>query len=250
MLRILLIGCNGAMGHIVQQVTTDTGYAVIVAGVDQNAKSQNAGFPIYTCIDEVREQAHVIIDFSHPRLLPSVLDYAKRTKIPAVLATTGYDDEAENLILEASKSVALFRSMNMSYGIHAMRKLVKLAAELLHSDYDMEILEAHHNKKADAPSGTAKMLLSTIREALAEEDLHVVYGREGMPGKRASNEIGIHSVRGGTIPGEHTVLFAGYDELIEIKHTALSKKVFAKGALKAARFLAGKADGLYTMNDI
>lgn len=251
MLRILLVGANGAMGCTLQQVIADSGFAVVAAGVDAHAKDHDTpNFPMYTRMEDVTEKVHVLIDFSHPSLLNSVLEYGICTQTPTVLCTTGYSEADEQRIRDAATKLAVFRSMNMSYGIHAMRKLVQQAVSLLWNDYDVELIEAHHNKKADAPSGTAKMLLTTIHDAVPNEEITLVHGREGISGIRPKNEIGVHALRGGTIAGEHTILFAGNDEMIEIKHTALSKRVFAQGALKAARFLAGKTDGLYDMNNL
>lgn len=248
MLRVLLTGCNGSMGRTIREIVAPDSSIEIVAGVDQTGDA-SAAFSIVANIDDVREPADVIIDFSHPSLLRPIAQYAVRTQTPVVLATTGYSADDEEYVREIAKDVAVFRSMNMSYGVHAMRQIVRLAAQLLGNSCDIELIEAHHNQKADAPSGTAKMLLTTMQDAL-EQPPTIIHGREGIVGKRPAGEIAVHAVRGGTIPGEHTVLFAGCDELIQIRHIALSKKIFAQGAIKAARFLPGKPAGFYDMSSL
>jgi 4-hydroxy-tetrahydrodipicolinate reductase len=218
----------------------------VSAGIDRTIHDHYT-FPQYTEFGD-NVSGDVIIDFSHFSVVPSILDFSEKTGIPAVICTTGLTEDIINRINEVSKKTALFRSGNMSLGINLLIDLVKKAAEVLQDSFDMEIIEKHHNKKLDAPSGTAKYLVDSMNDSLSLSK-NVVYGREGMQ-KREDNEIGVHAIRGGTIAGEHTVLFAGDDEIIEIKHTALSKNVFVNGALKAAVFMKNQHSGLYTMKDV
>ena len=194
------------------------------------------------------ETGDVIIDFSHFSRLDNLLDFALRKKIPLVIATTGYSDDTLNKIREYSKEIPILLSSNMSLGINLIVDILDKIVPVLYENYDIEIIEKHHNKKIDSPSGTAKTLLETV-EKNCDEHMKRVFGREGNE-MRAKNEIGIHSIRGGTVVGEHSVMFYGNDEIIEIGHTALSKNIFAEGALKAGRFLAGQKPGLYSMKDI
>lgn len=194
------------------------------------------------------ETGDVIIDFSHFSRLDNLLDFALRKKIPLVIATTGYSDDTLNKIREYSKEIPILLSSNMSLGINLIVDILDKIVPVLYENYDIEIIEKHHNKKIDSPSGTAKTLLETV-EKNCDEHMKKVFGREGNE-MRAKNEIGIHSIRGGTVVGEHSVMFYGNDEIIEIGHTALSKNIFAEGALKAGRFLAGQKPGLYSMKDI
>lgn len=194
------------------------------------------------------ETGDIIIDFSHYSRLDTLLDYSKNKRIPLIVATTGYSDETLRKIEETAKEIPILLSSNMSLGVNLLNDILERIVPVLYGNYDIEVIEKHHNKKIDSPSGTAKTLVETI-ERSCPENMREQYGREGNS-KREKNEIGIHSLRGGTIVGEHSVLFCGEDEIIEIKHTAMSKKIFAMGALKAARFLIGKEAGLYTMKDI
>ena len=199
--------------------------------------------------DELTDEAgDIIIDFSHYSRLDTLLDYSKNKKIPLIVATTGYSDETLRKMEETAKEIPVLLSSNMSLGVNLLNDILERIVPVLYGNYDIEVIEKHHNKKVDSPSGTAKTLIETIERSCPEEMIEQ-YGREGNS-KREKNEIGIHSLRGGTIVGEHSVLFCGEDEIIEIKHTAMSKKIFAMGALKAARFLVGKETGLYTMKDI
>lgn len=199
--------------------------------------------------DELTDEAgDIIIDFSHYSRLDTLLDYSKNKKIPLIVATTGYSDEILRKMEETAKEIPVLLSSNMSLGVNLLNDILERIVPVLYGNYDIEVIEKHHNKKVDSPSGTAKTLIETIERSCPEEMIEQ-YGREGNS-KREKNEIGIHSLRGGTIVGEHSVLFCGEDEIIEIKHTAMSKKIFAMGALKAARFLVGKEVGLYTMKDI
>lgn len=194
------------------------------------------------------ETGDIIIDFSHYSRLDALLDYSKNKRIPLIVATTGYSNETMRKIEETVKEIPVLLSSNMSLGVNLLNDILERIVPVLYGNYDIEVVEKHHNKKVDSPSGTGKTLVETIERSCPEK-MKEQYGREGNS-KRERNEIGIHSLRGGTIVGEHSVLFCGEDEIIEIKHTAMSKKIFAMGALKAARFLVGKEAGLYTMKDI
>jgi len=247
-LKVLLTGCNGNMGRMVHEVIAETDGMEIVAGVDALSQKSD-GYPVFPNYEECNVDADVIIDFTHFSVVPELLDYAFKTKTPVVICTTGLDEDALAKIDKYAKSISIFRSGNMSLGINLLIDLVKKAASILGSAYDVEIIEKHHNKKVDSPSGTAYMIAEEINEEF-NNSKDYVYGRYGNDTKRDKNEIGIHAVRGGTIVGEHSVIFAGADEVIEVKHNANSKKVFAQGAVKAAEFLATKENGLYDMNDI
>lgn len=248
MTRLILIGCNGSMGRVVAKNAALSGRFEVAAGVDINAAGQQE-FPVYRHADKVREAADVIIDFSHPATLSENLALAVREGIPIVIATTGLSEEQQQEIRECAKTVPVFLSFNMSLGVNLMLRLVKQAAALLYGDFDIEIVEKHHNRKLDAPSGTALMLADAISGALPEKPRYV-YDRHARRMKREKAEIGISSLRGGTIVGEHEVMFAGTDEIIEIRHTAMSRDIFAVGALRAAQFVTGKAPGLYNMDDL
>lgn len=245
-LNILLIGCNGSMGKVISEEVYSSFNFEIVAGVDNTAESSN--YSVYKSIKEIKEKPDVIIDFSSPNSLDDILSYGLKEKVPMVLATTGYSDDQVKKINETSNIIPIFRTANMSYGVNILIKILKDITPLL-KEFDIEIIEKHHNKKVDAPSGTAKMLKDTILDSMKEE-YNIVYGRQGNDSKRETNEIGVHAVRGGTISGEHSVIFAGDDEIIEIKHQAQSKKLFAKGALKAAAYIIKKEKGLYNMTNL
>lgn len=249
MTRIIMVGCGGKMGQVISGIVEADEDAQIVAGVDI-AKAE-CGYPVYPSIAEVKEEADAIIDFSHPSLLDGILAYAVEKQVPAVLCTTGYSNEDIEKINQAAEKVALLRSANMSLGINTMMKVLETVTKTLaDAGFDIEIVEKHHNQKLDAPSGTALMLADAVSEALPY-DAEYVYDRHERRMKRPQNEIGIHSVRGGTIVGEHEVLFAGRDELIEIRHVALSREVFAVGAVDAAAFLGmQKQPGMYDMSDV
>ena len=218
----------------------------IVAGVDINPAADSP-FPIFTSPEEFQGRADVIVDFSHHSALPGLLAYAVRTGTPLVVCTTGHTEEETAAMKEASERVAVFFSRNMSLGINLLISLCRRAAATLGADFDIEIIEKHHNKKLDAPSGTALM----IADALSEDAEHsYVYDRHAERRQRARGEIGLHAVRGGTIVGEHEVLFCGKDEVITLSHSAASREVFATGAIRAARFMKGRAPGFYNMNDV
>lgn len=246
MIKILLNGCGGKMGSMVTLSSKNFPNLKICAGVDKF--KTNADFPVYESIFDCKEEVDVILDFSRPDSLDNLLSYAKEKNTPLVLCTTGYTPEQLAKIDEFSKLVPLFRSANMSLGVNVVNNVLKKISALLYDSFDIEIIEKHHNQKVDSPSGTALLLANTIKDAIPEETAYI-YGREGI-GKREHKDIGIHAVRGGSIVGEHEVIFAGQGEIIEIKHSALSREVFAVGALKACEFMAGKSAGLYSMDDV
>ena len=249
MMKILLVGCNGRMGQAITLAASEQKDLVIAAGVDIHSTGPSP-YPVYTVPSLVQEKADVIIDFSHPSGLADVLKYALASGLPVVMATTGLDGGQLELLKNASLQTAVLRSANMSLGVNLMIHLVQIASRELYRNFDIEIIEKHHNQKIDAPSGTALAIADAVNAAVSPAVMDYVYDRHNQTGKRTNHEIGIHAVRGGTIAGEHTVLFAGRDELLEIKHTAISRSIFAEGAIAAARFLHGKAPGFYTMRDI
>ena len=231
MTRIIMHGCNGHMGQVITGIVANDANAQIVAGIDLRDDGHNL-YPVFASLEECNVEADVIIDFASAKAEDTLVDYIKKTKIPAVICTTGLSDEQIASINEASKSVAILRSANMSLGINTLFKLLQDAAKVFASaGFDIEIVEKHHNQKLD-------------------DDYFYRYDRSQLRQKRDPKEIGISAVRGGTIVGEHEVIFAGEDEVIEFKHTAHSKAVFAKGAVEAAKFLAGKPAGMYDMRDV
>lgn len=246
-MRILLCGANGKMGKVVYECAANFENTTVAAGVDPYG--ENDAFPLFRSFDEIDVQADVIIDFSHPAMLPSMLKYAVEKKIPAVVATTGIDEKGLQLIKDASEKIPVFFTANMSLGINLISELAKKAAAVLSPDFDIEIVEMHHNQKIDAPSGTALLLANEISSALPEEPVYE-FDRHSKRMKRTKNEIGISSVRGGTIVGEHEIIFAGTDEVIKISHSAYSKKLFANGAINAAKYIVGAKSGMYSMKDI
>ena len=236
------------MGNAVRQIIKDTPDMEIVAGVD--ITEGTAEFPVYKSIADVKETADAIIDFSSPKALSSILDYATSKNVPVVLCTTGFSEEQLSDIKKASEKVAILRSANMSLGINTLVKLLKTATEILaNNGYDIEIVERHHNQKKDAPSGTALLLADAINDT-AGGKYEYVFDRSGRREVRPKDEIGISAVRGGSIVGDHDVIFAGLDEVIEINHRAYSRSVFAKGAVSAAAFLKGKPAGMYDMSNV
>lgn len=245
MLNVLISGALGRMGRKVYEASKNYGDVNVVAGVD--VKEDNIGFPVYSSFLSVKEKADVIIDFSAKSNLDNLLTYAKKEKINAVLCATGYDEQDIEKINGASKEIALFRSANMSLGVNILIDLVKKATSLLNG-FDIEIVEMHHNKKKDAPSGTALMLADAVKEV--DNNKYYVYGRNGMVGERKADEIGIHALRGGTVVGDHQVIFAGDSETITLSHTATDRAVFANGAIRASLFMKDKKTGLYSMSDI
>ena len=248
MTRIILSGCCGKMGGVIQNIVANRDDATIVAGVDKYNNNMT-DFPVYENISDVKEEADVVIDFSNPSLIDNLLEYGKNTKTALVIATTGYDDCQKKKIADTSKECPVFFTYNYSLGINLLATLAKKAAALLGDEFDIEIVEQHHNQKIDAPSGTALMLADAINEEL-DNRMKYEYDRHSKREKRTKNEIGMHSIRGGTIVGEHEIIFAGRDEIITLSHSARSKEVFAVGAVNAAVFMAGKEAGMYDMAEL
>lgn len=248
MIKIIMNGYNGHMGHTICNIVSKDNECDIVAGID--ITTSNATFPTFININDCDMPADVIIDFSTAKAVDDVIKYAVEKKVSVVICTTGISEDTLNRINEASKVIPVFKSANMSLGINLIQNLIKKAVSILDENgFDIEIVEKHHNKKIDAPSGTA-LLLADAANAAMNNKFEYVYDRSEKREKRNKSEIGIHAVRGGTIVGEHSVIFAGQDEVIEFNHTALSKDVFAVGAVKAAKFIAGKPAGMYDMQDI
>ncbi len=247
MTRIILSGCNGKMGKTITQCVAERTDCEIVAGFDINTEA--TAYPVFADPAACSVAADVIVDFSHPAMLDSVLAYAKAHKLPIVIATTGLSDTQLQAIRAAASEIAVFSSANMSLGISLLAELAKKAASVLGTSFDVEIIEKHHNQKIDAPSGTALMLADAVKEGLPYSPTYV-FDRHAVRKKREAHEIGFSSIRGGTIVGEHDVLFAGLDECITLSHSATSKGVFATGATNAAIFLVGKPAGYYTMKDL
>lgn len=249
MTKILLHGCNGKMGRMITELVKNDADAEIVAGVDAYTGVPNE-YPVFDSVEKCDVEADVVIDFSNAGAMDALLDYCAAKKLPVVLCTTGLSETQLEKVQETAGKTAILKSANMSLGINLLMKLLKDAAKVLgNSGYDIELVERHHNQKLDAPSGTALALADSINEALNGE-YHYVYDRSQVRQKRDAKEIGISAVRGGTIVGDHAVIFAGTDEVIEFKHSAYSRNVFAKGAVEAAKFLAGKAPGMYDMSDV
>nr|WP_296956879.1 4-hydroxy-tetrahydrodipicolinate reductase [uncultured Mediterraneibacter sp.] len=249
MIKILMHGCNGKMGRMITELVKNDSAAEIVAGVDKYTAVPN-DYPVFESITACDVDADVVIDFSNAGAVDELLAYCTEKKLPVVLCTTGLSEEQLKKVEESSEKSAILKSANMSMGINLLLKLLKDAAKVLApAGYDIELVEKHHNQKLDAPSGTALALADSINDALNNE-YNYVYDRSQVRQKRDAKEIGISAVRAGTIVGEHEVLFAGTDEVIEFKHTAYSRSVFAKGAVEAAKFLAGKETGMYDMGDV
>lgn len=249
MVRIIMHGCNGKMGQVITRMAAEDKECEIVAGIDTCEGCLN-GYPVFDSLQDCDVEADVVIDFSNAKAVDGLLENCKKRRLPVVLCTTGLSKEQIQKVEDTAKETAVLKSANMSLGINLLMRLLQDAAKVLSpAGYDIEIVEKHHNKKVDAPSGTALALADAINET---QDMKYAYcydrSQERKP--REKQEIGISAVRGGTIVGEHEVLFAGEDEVIEFKHTAYSKAVFAKGALEAAKFLAGKPAGKYDMSDV
>ncbi|MCL2088232.1 MAG: 4-hydroxy-tetrahydrodipicolinate reductase [Oscillospiraceae bacterium] len=244
--KIIISGISGKMGRVVTDCIRNRSDCEAAAGIDLKA-GESSGIKVYRSPFDCTEKADVLIDFSHPSSLGNLLVYGIKRNLPLVIATTGYSEDEIDELKRASHKIPVFFSFNMSLGINLLAGLAKKAAEVLGGQFDIEIIEKHHNQKIDAPSGTAIMLADKINSARKYE---YVYDRHGYRAKRASNEIGIHTVRGGTIPGEHEIIFAGRDEVLTMSHSAISKEIFAAGAVNAAMFLQNKPAGLYDMSDI
>lgn len=247
MTNMILSGCMGRMGKAISAIVSETADANIVCGIDIAAG--DAGYPVYSDFSEVSESADVIIDFSHPSNLENMLHFAKERKMPVVVATTGLSEEQKASLKETAKEIPVFFSANMSLGINLLIRLAKQAAKILENNFDIEIIEKHHNRKLDAPSGTALAIADGIAESLTTAPEYV-YERHSVRKQREKNEIGLHAIRGGTIVGEHDVLFAGPEETLTISHSATSREVFAQGSVRAAQFLSGKPAGFYSMDDL
>lgn len=247
---ILISGINGKMGKTIIDIGHNNASFTIVAGVDKNKTSNTNNIPVFESFQNIDATLHVdcIIDFSVKDAIYDILPFAIKHKIPVVLATTGYNDNDNKYIQEAAQLIPVLKSGNMSFGLNTMLKIVKLATKLLKDDADIEIIESHHNQKIDAPSGTALMITNTIQTEY--EHAFLQHGREGLVGKRQKNEIGMHSIRGGTVIGKHEIQFLLNGESITIKHEAENKSLFAHGSIKAAKFIQGKKPGLYTMTDL
>ena len=249
MVKILMHGCNGKMGRMITEIVKNEEDAVIAAGVDKFTGIPN-DYPVFEEIAQCDVDVDVVIDFSNAGAVDELLDYCVKKSLPVVLCTTGLSDEQLKKVDECSEKIAVLKSANMSMGINLLLKLLKDAAKVLApAGYDIELVEKHHNQKLDAPSGTALALADSINEAMGNE-YEYVYDRSQVRKKRDAKEIGISAVRAGTIVGEQEVIFAGTDEVIEFKHTAYSRSVFAKGAVEAGKFLAGQPAGMYDMGDV
>lgn len=245
MISVVISGANGHMGRVINSVISERNDCKVLAGIDVVTEAYS-DFPIYTEPSNLPSKPDVIIDFSHPSALDKLLDYCLSTGTAVVIATTGYTEEQISKIKKAAEQIPVFFTFNMSLGINLLIKLAKSAAEVLGDQFDVEIVEKHHNRKLDAPSGTAVMIADSINKAL-NNNCNYVYDRHSQRKKRDKNEIGIHSVRGGTIVGEHDVIFAGRDEVITLSHHAASREVFAVGSVNAAVFVYNKSAGLYDM---
>ena len=249
MVKVIMHGCNGKMGQVITRLAAADPELAIVAGVDARAQALN-DYPVFGVISEFDVEADVVIDFSNASAVDHLLDWCQEKQMPVVLCTTGLSGEQLQRVEEAAGRTAVLKSANMSLGVNLLMKLLQDAAKVLAPEgFDMEIVERHHNQKVDAPSGTALALADSINEALDNKYTYV-YDRSQVRKKREKDEIGISAVRGGTIVGDHEVIFAGTDEVIEFKHTAYSRSVFGKGAVEAAKFLAGQEAGMYDMGDV
>lgn len=247
MTKIILSGCLGRMGKAITEIINATDSAEIVCGFD--IADADIGYPVYSDYSNVCKEADVIIDFSHPSNFENILDFAKKNNLPLIMATTGLSQEQKESLSASAKDIPVFFSANMSLGINLLIKLCKDATKILEKDFDIEIIEKHHNKKLDAPSGTALAIADAIAKTMTD-DANYIYERQSVRKQREKSDIGIHAVRGGTIVGEHDVIFAGADEVITLSHSATSREVFAQGAVKAALFMKGKANGFYSMDDL
>ncbi len=252
MIKILFCGINGRMGkNTLETIAQSAAFSEkfkVYAGVDITP-DQNAMIPVYSDIYKVPEKPDVIVDFSHHSALPSILGYAEQKRVPAVICTTGHSPEELELLKEAARKIPVFYSGNMSIGINLLTYLTRKVASILGEDFDIEIVEAHHNKKLDAPSGTALMLANAASKGVPY-NAEYVYDRHSYRKQRSKEEIGIHSIRAGTIVGEHCVIFAGSNETLTLSHSASSRAAFATGALRASEYILGKPAGMYDMNDV
>ncbi|MCR4785825.1 MAG: 4-hydroxy-tetrahydrodipicolinate reductase [Lachnospiraceae bacterium] len=249
MIRIIICGCNGHMGQTVTRIAGEREDTEVVAGIDKYKGVENK-YPVYDELSECDVKADAVIDFSAPAALTGLLEYGRKTGTPLIICSTGYTKEQIAEIDAASKEVAILRSANMSLGVNVLAKLITQAVkELAPAGFDVEIVEKHHNLKKDAPSGTALYLADAVNEG-ADGRYRYVYDRSQRSEKRPQDEIGISAVRGGNIPGDHDVIFAGEDEVVTFSHRAYSKAVFARGAVQAAVYMCGKGPGMYSMQDV
>ena len=248
MTEIAICGCCGKMGRVINDIISGREDCEVLCGIDISGEQYDS-FPVYKKFSQIEKEPDVLIDFSHPSCLDDMLEYCLTKGVPVVIATTGYTDEQIGKIKKASEQIPVFFTFNMSLGINLLAELAKKAVQVLGGQFDIEIVEKHHNLKIDAPSGTAIMLANAINEE-SGNIYNYVYDRHSGRQKRSKNEIGIHSIRGGTIVGEHEIIFAGRDEVISLKHEAHSKQVFAVGSVNAALFICGKPAGLYDMKEL
>ncbi len=248
MLRIILNGCNGRMGQVLTRIIGEKEDMKVVAGIDAKAVALS-DFPVFSSPQECDVEADVIVDFSHFSAVPNLLQHCIDIKSPVVVATTGLDDACFEMLAKAAETVPVFRSANMSLGINALAKAITAIMPVLEKEFNVEIIEKHHTKKLDSPSGTALLLADKVNDA-CQVKKDYIYGRHSKHDEFKMTDIGIHAVRGGTIPGEHTVIFAGPDEVIELNHLALSRDIFANGAVAAAEFIVKQAPGQYSMDDL
>ena len=247
MLNVILNGCFGRMGQELQKEIKNHEDMTVIAGIDR--KPQKADFPVYETLADVTETADLVIDFSHDSGVADLIDQCVQKGLAVVVATTGLSENTKQKMEEASHTIPIFYSANMSLGINVLIEALQKITPALEDDFNIEIVEKHHNQKKDAPSGTALLLADSIND-VSQTKKDYVFGRSGKENSNPINEMGIHAVRGGTIPGEHTVIYAGNDEVIEFKHTALSRRIFANGALKAGLFLQDQDPGMYSMSDL
>jgi 4-hydroxy-tetrahydrodipicolinate reductase len=249
MIRMIIHGCMGRMGQVLSATTVAAADIEVVAGIDLLTGENDANFPVFASLAKCTIPADVVVDFSSPKALPSLLQGVTEKKIPLIIATTGHTQEDKALIAAASESVPIFVSANMSLGVNLLSEMAQKAATVLGESFDIEIIERHHNQKKDAPSGTALLLADAINEVFMQGK-HYVFGRHGREELRQASDLGIHAIRGGTVVGEHDIVFAGKDELVELRHSAASRHIFALGALEAVRYLLDKPPGLYSMKEM
>ncbi len=248
MLNVILNGANGRMGRVINRLISEREDMKVVAGVDISAQQMD-DYPVYASPDEIQESADVVIDFSHFSAVPGIAGWCAAHNTPIVIATTALDDACQQAINDAAKTIPVFQSANMSLGVNALLKAVAAITPALEENFNVEIIEKHHNKKLDSPSGTAVMLADKVQE-VTKADKNYIYGRHSKHDEFSMNDIGIHAIRGGTIPGIHTVMYCGPDEVIELNHTAFSRDIFGNGALTAAKFIVQQQPGRYSMDDV
>ena len=249
MIKMLIFGCGGSMGRVLADLAQASDDVEVVAGVDAFIDGEELSFPVFAKLSDCNIDIDVIVDFSSPKALRDLIDGARQINVPLVIATTGHSDEDREYMMKAAESLPIFQAANMSLGINLLTELLQKTAAVLGNQFDIEIIEKHHNLKKDAPSGTAYQLANTINQVF-KNSKEYVFGRHTNTEQRDIREIGIHAVRGGTLVGEHEVIFAGVDEAVELKHIAYSKQIFAAGALRAVRFMSGKAPGIYSMKEM